>query len=457
MSATGNRLVTFHSPLKMQVDTYKYPELTMPNGKKAPHAVIVKIITTNICGSDLHIYRGSFAVPPGMTMGHEMTGEVIEVGSDVEFIKKGDLVSVPFNVACGRCNNCRHMRTDVCENVNGDQTFVIDKATQHVDCGAYGFNLGPDVKSLDTASGWAGGQGDYLMVPYADFNLLKFPDKSAAMAKIRDLTLLSDILPTAFHGFASPDWPAAPSFGVGQSVLIFGAGPVGRCGAAVAKLLGYGAIIVADYLQERLDLLKPHGVETINLSDGMPIEDHLERITGSRTVDRVIDYVGVDCRGFGPEANVPVENSVTSALLKYVRFGGMTSTVGVYCANPLASKADYKSGSMETEWAQAWIKSPRMSAGQSPTMNYNYGLMQAILYDRMPYLTPMLNTTIITLDEVPEAYQLFAEGSPYKYVIDPHGSVSGQVPKGLNPDKLSAERLAPLKGDPLALGLPGNR
>jgi glutathione-independent formaldehyde dehydrogenase len=124
------------------------------------------------------------------------------------------------------------------------------------------------------------------------------------------------------------DWPAAPAYVVGENILIFGAGPVGRAGAACARLLGAGAIIVADYIQERLDLLKPHGVETINLSDGVPIENHLERITGHREVDRVIDYVGVDCRGFGAEADKIVESAVTNAMLKYVRFGGMTSTVG---------------------------------------------------------------------------------------------------------------------------------
>jgi glutathione-independent formaldehyde dehydrogenase len=268
------------------------------------------------------------------------------------------------------------------------------------------------------------GQGDYLFVPYADFNLLAFPDKDAAMAKIRDLTLLSDVLPTAFHGFAAPDWPAQPAYIVGENVLIFGAGPVGRAGAACAKLLGAGAIIVADFIQERLDLLKPHGVETINLSDGIPIEDHLERITGKREADRVIDYVGLDCRGFGAESDQIVENAVTNALLKYVRFGGMTSTVGVYCPNPISKNRDNKKGSMEVDWASGWIKSPRMSAGQSPTANYNHALMRAILNDRMPYLTPMMNTKIIKLEDAPAAYKEFDDGSAFKYVIDPHGSVA---------------------------------
>ncbi|MDR5749081.1 glutathione-independent formaldehyde dehydrogenase [Caballeronia sp. LZ029] len=403
MAQPGNRIITFEKPLEMKVTTFKFPELITPQGKSAPHGAILKIVTTNICGSDLHIYRGSFPVPKGMTMGHEMTGEVVEVGSDVEFIKKGDLVSVPFNVGCGRCYNCKHMRSEVCENTNTE-----------VDCGAYGFNLG----------GWTGGQGDYLFVPYADFNLLRFPHKDAAMEKIRDLTLLSDVLPTAFHGFAAPDWPAAPAYIVGENVLIFGAGPVGRAGAACAKLLGAGAIIVADFIQERLDLLKPHGVETINLSDGTPIEEHLERITGHREVDRVIDYVGVDSRGFGADKDKVVAAAVTNAMLKYVRAGGTTSTVGVYCANPISKEADAKNGRMDLDWSNAWIKSPRMAAGQSPTANYNHALMRAILNDRMPYLTPMMNVKVIKLEDAPAAYKEFDAGSAFKYVIDPHGSVA---------------------------------
>ena len=177
--AEGNRAVVFHNPGDMRVDSLEYPKLVMPNGKKAPHGAILKMVATNICGSDLHIFRGSFPVPEGMVMGHEMTGEVVEVGSDVEFLTEGDLVSVPFNVACGRCRNCKARRTDVCETTNAD-----------VACGAYGFNLGD----------WQGGQAEYLFVPYADFQLLRFPDKDQAMEKILDLALLSDILPTAFHG-----------------------------------------------------------------------------------------------------------------------------------------------------------------------------------------------------------------------------------------------------------------
>jgi glutathione-independent formaldehyde dehydrogenase len=175
----GNRGVVFRGPRTVRVEKLDYPKLVDPRGNKCDHGVILKLVTTNICGSDEHIYRGRFVAPPGMVMGHENTGEVVETGHDVVFIKKGDLVSVPFNVACGRCRNCIEGHTDICMNTNPE-----------VPCGAYGFNLG----------GRQGGQAEYMMVPYADFQLLKFPDRDKAMEHIRDLTLLSDILPTGFHG-----------------------------------------------------------------------------------------------------------------------------------------------------------------------------------------------------------------------------------------------------------------
>ena len=142
--------------------------------------MILKVVSTNICGSDQHMVRGRTTAPAGMVLGHEITGEVIEKGSDVEMIALGDLVSVPFNVACGRCRACRETNTGVCLTVNPGRAG-----------GAYGY--------VDMG-GWIGGQARYVMVPYADFNLLKFPDKNEALSKIMDLTMLTDILPTGFHG-----------------------------------------------------------------------------------------------------------------------------------------------------------------------------------------------------------------------------------------------------------------
>jgi len=281
---TTNRAVTFMGPHKMEVQDKEYPKLQDPKGRKIEHAAILKIVTTNICGSDLHIYNGRFAAPSGMLMGHENTGEVIEVGSHIERIKKGDIVSVPFNVACGTCRNCKERHTDVCLNANEELGY----------CGAYGFNLG----------GWQGGQAEYMVVPRADFQLLKFPDKDEALEKIRDLTLLSDILPTGYHGCIEA------RVGTGSTVYIAGAGPVGRCAAASAHLLGASCIIVGDESKERLNLVKEAGYEVVDIASATPVPDQLEKIlgTGERWVDAGVDCVGLECHGYGPNgrgSNLP--------------------------------------------------------------------------------------------------------------------------------------------------------
>src|SRR5436305_5744609 len=206
-----NQGVVYLGPGKVEVQSIDFPQMKNPQGKDIQHGVILKILSTNICGSDQHMVRGRTTAPHGLVLGHEITGEVIEKGKDVEFIDIGDVVSVPFNVACGRCRTCREQKTGVCMNVNPSRAG-----------GAYGY--------VDMG-GWVGGQADYVMVPYADFNLLKFPDKAQAMAKIRDLTCLSDILPTGYHGAVSA------GVGPGATVYIAGAGPLGLACAAASELL----------------------------------------------------------------------------------------------------------------------------------------------------------------------------------------------------------------------------
>lgn len=393
----GNRSVVFRGAKNMQVEDLDFPKLQMPNGKKAPHGVVLKIVASNICGSDLHIYRGSFPAPEGMVMGHEMTGEVVEIGSDVEFLKEGDLVSVPFNVACGRCRNCRNGRTEVCQTCNPD-----------ADSAAYGFNLG----------GWDGGQAEYLFVPYADFQLLKFPDRDQAMEKIRDLALLSDILPTAFHGLMEAG--AKP----GSTVYIAGAGPVGRCGAAAARLLGASCIIVGDHDKDRLALMKRNGCETIDLNEDVPLQDQIEKILGEPMVDCAVDYVGTEAHGIGKDADKEDPAYAINQVLDVTRAGGATGIIGIYGPDPLADSKDEQNGIYPIEFGNAWIKSPKITAGQAPIMHYNYELMQAILWDRMPYLSDMLQTKVIGLDDAPQAYADFDNSSQEKYIIDPHGMIA---------------------------------
>src|SRR6266850_5351262 len=240
MASNSNRGVVYVKPGCVEVQNIDFPSFRNPAGKTIDHGVILKVVTTNICGSDQHMVRGRTSAPAGMVLGHEITGEVIEKGSDVEMIEVGDLVSVPFNVACGRCRTCRETNTGVCLTVNPGRAG-----------GAYGY--------VDMG-GWIGGQARYVMVPYADFNLLKFPDKDKALSKIMDLTMLTDILPTGFHG--------ALTAGVnpGSTVYVAGAGPVGLAAAASAQLLGAAIILIGDINEARLSHARNVGFEPINLS-----------------------------------------------------------------------------------------------------------------------------------------------------------------------------------------------
>src|SRR5213083_176834 len=271
----SNRGLAYMGTGKVEIQSIDFPKLEL-GGRKCQHGVILKIVSTNICGSDQHMVRGRTTAPAGLILGHEITGEVMECGRDVEFIKVGDLVSVPFNIACGRCRNCKERATGVCLNVNPSRPGA-----------AYGY--------VDMG-GWVGGQADYVMVPYADFNLLKFPDKAQAMAKIRDLTCLSDILPTGYHG--------AVSAGVttGSTVYVAGGGPVGLACAAACQLLGAAVVMVGDMNPDRLAQAKSFGCETIDLRKGATLAQQIEQILGMPEVDSAVDCVGFEARGHGSEA-----------------------------------------------------------------------------------------------------------------------------------------------------------
>src|SRR6201987_2447004 len=269
----GNHGVVYLGPNHVEVQSIDYPKFVNPAGKKIEHAVILKVVSTNICGSDQHMVRGRTTAPKGLVLGHEITGEVIEKGKDVEFLDIGDLVSVPFNVACGRCRACRERNNGVCLNVNKQQPG-----------GAYGY--------VDMG-GWVGGQANYVLVPYADFNLLKFPNKEQAMEKITDLTMLSDILPTGFHGAVTA------GVGVGSTVYIAGAGPVGLAAAASAQILGAAVIIIGDRQAERLAHAKKVGFETVDISKHDKLGEQIAEILGEPVVDAGIDAGGFEASGPG--------------------------------------------------------------------------------------------------------------------------------------------------------------
>jgi glutathione-independent formaldehyde dehydrogenase len=390
----SNRGVVYVEPGKVEVRNIDYPKLVDPRGKKAQHGVILKVIVTNICGSDQHMVRGRTTAPAGLVLGHEITGEVIEVGTDVQFIQVGDLVSTPFNVACGRCRNCREQATGVCLNVNPARPG-----------GAYGY--------VDMG-GWIGGQAEYVMVPYADFNLLKFPDKAQAMEKIQDLTCLTDILPTGYHGCV------CAGVTTGSTVLISGAGPVGLAAAAAANLLGAAVVIVSDFNKQRLAQAASFGCQTIDLSQGGSIGERLEHILGVPEVDCAVDCVGFEAKERGGAEQPAV---VLNQLMNATRAAGAIGIPGLYVTDdPGAKDEAARTGNLSLRFGLGWAKSHTLFTGQTPVLKYNRGLMMAILHDRIQ-IAKAVNVTVIPLNEAPQGYADFDKGVARKFVIDPHGSL----------------------------------
>jgi glutathione-independent formaldehyde dehydrogenase len=402
-----NRGVAYIEPGKVEIQNIDYPGFEMKDGpgvnpanvgRKTPHGVILRIVSTNICGSDQHMVRGRTTAPTGLILGHEITGEVIERGRDVEFINEGDLVSVPFNIACGRCRNCKERNTGVCLNVNPDRP---GSAYGYVDMG-----------------GWVGGQAEYVMVPYADWNLLKFPDKDQAMEKILDLTMLSDIFPTGYHGCVTA------GVGSGSTVYVAGAGPVGLAAAHAAQFLGAAVVIVGDMNAERLEQARSFGCETVDLTQDASLADQIEQILGVPEVDCAVDAVGFEARGHGKDADHEAPATVLNSIMEVTRAGGKLGIPGLYVTEDPGGVDDAaKHGSLSVRLGLGWAKSHQFTTGQCPVMRYHRELMMAILNDRVQ-IAKAVNATVITLDDAPSGYQDFDKGASKKFVLDPHGLVA---------------------------------
>ena len=392
----GNRGVVYVGPGKVEVQEIALPDLVDPRGRKIEHGVILKVVSTNICGSDQHMVRGRTTAPQGLVLGHEITGEVMEVGRDVETLKKGDLVSVPFNVACGRCQTCKEQNTGVCLSVNPSRAG-----------GAYGY--------VDMG-GWVGGQSEYVMVPYADFNLLKFPDRDQALAKMRDLTCLTDILPTGYHGAVTA------GVGPGSTVYVAGAGPVGMAAAASARLLGAAVVIVGDVNPLRLAHARKVGFETVDVSLDATLGEQIALILGTPEVDCAIDAVGFEARGHGHAgAQHEAPATVLNSLMEVTRAAGKIGIPGLYVTDdPGAKDAAAQKGALSIRFGLGWAKSHSFFTGQTPVMKYNRALMQAILWNRIN-IAEVVGVELISLDDAPRGYAEFDAGAPRKFVIDPHG------------------------------------
>lgn len=394
----SNRGVVYKGAGKVAVESIAYPELALGN-RKCEHGVILKVLTTNICGSDQHMVRGRTTAEEGLVLGHEITGIILEKGRDVEFVDVGDIVSVPFNIACGRCRNCKSGLTGICLNVNPSRPGA-----------AYGY--------VDMG-GWVGGQSEYVMVPYADFNLLKFPDPDQAKEKIKDLTLLSDIFPTGFHGCVTA------GVGPGSTVYVAGAGPVGLAAAVSAQLLGAACVIVGDMIPDRLEQARSFGCETIDLREDGSMEDKIEAITKEREVDCFVDCVGFEAHGCGcGQSHEEAPAAVLNSAMQVTRAGGSIGIPGLYVTEDPGTKDESaKHGALSMRFGLGWAKSHSFHTGQCPVMKYHRGLMQSILFDKVK-IADAVNVQMISLDQAPQGYADFDGGAAKKFVIDPHGEFS---------------------------------
>jgi len=407
VSSTGERrnlAVVYKGPKDVEIKDIGYPEFKDPQGNPAQHAVIVKPIATNICGSDLHMYRGRTDYPPGMAFGHEITGEVVELGSLVSNIQVGDWVSIPFNISCGTCRNCKERKTSLCHSVNVEQPG-----------GAYGFaDMG----------GWQGGQAEYVLVPYADWNCLVLP-KDQVKGKMLEIAMLSDILPTGFNAAVQA------GVGVGKTVYIAGAGPVGICCAASCLLLGASLVVVGDVNASRLPNVQKLGpnIRTLDLTQVSKKANELNKalipLIGGEEVDCSVDCVGWEATAHGGKhgllgGSVEESEMVLNACFSITRSGGALGIPGVYVPiDPKGTDTQHKAGYLPLSFGTCWQKGISIQMGQCPVMAYHRELMLSIIHNRIK-VVEALNVKIISLEEAPAAYKSFNNGEPCKYVLDPH-------------------------------------
>jgi len=292
---------------------------------------------------------------------------------------------------------CKEGNTGVCLNVNPDRP---GSAYGYVDMG-----------------GWVGGQAEYVMVPYADWNLLRFPDKDQALEKILDLTMLSDIFPTGYHGCVSA------GVTTGSTVYIAGAGPVGLAAAHAAQLLGAAVVIVGDMNTRRLAQAESFGCETIDLTQDASLGDQVEQIVGEPMVDAAVDAVGFEAKGHGHDGH-EAPATVLNSVMEVTRQAGQLGIIGLYVTgDPGAADEAAKQGSLSIRIGLGWAKSHSFTTGQCPVMHYHRQLMNAILNDRCQ-IAKAVNATVISLDEAPQGYQDFDKGASQKFVLDPHGMLS---------------------------------
>ncbi|HEX4339964.1 MAG TPA: glutathione-independent formaldehyde dehydrogenase [Polyangiaceae bacterium] len=362
------KALVYRGPRDVKIEEVKDPRIERPTD------VLVRITSTNICGSDLHMYEGRTTVEKGKVLGHENLGEVIEVGDAVVRIKKGDRVCLPFNIGCGFCRNCEKGQTGFCLTTNPGTAGA-----------AYGYaNMGP----------YEGGQAEYLRVPFADFNCLKLPED--AREKEDDYVMLADIFPTGWHATRLAELRP------GESVVVYGSGPVGLMAAYSAMIQGAKQVMVIDRHADRLRLAESIGAIAIDDSKDDPVERVME-LTGGDGADK-----GCECVGW--QAHDPSgheEPNVTmNRLVKSVRPTGVIGVVGVFVPeDPKSPDKLMKEGRIAFDMGTFFSKGLRMGSGQANVKAYNRELRDLIHMGRAK--PSFLISHRLGLDAAPDAYAHF--------------------------------------------------
>ncbi|KAK0448689.1 related to formaldehyde dehydrogenase [Armillaria ostoyae] len=362
------RAVVYESPFRVTVQDVPKPTIEHADD------VIVKGAPRCICGSDLHMYEGRTGAQAGIVFGHENMGIVDEIGSGVALLKKGDRVVMPFNVACGRCLNCEEGRSAFCTHVNPGFAG-----------GAYGYvAMGP----------YQGGQAEYVRVPFADFNALKLPPGTEHE---EDFALLADIFPTGWHGVE------ISGFRPGESVAVFGAGPVGLMAAYSALIRGAAEVYVVDRVPERLAKAKEIGCIPINFTESDPA-DQIIKLRGGKEVDRGVDAVGYQATSSDGKTEQP--NAVLEALIKVVRPTGGLGIPGLYVpTDPGAPDSAAAKGYISFPFGKLFEKGLTVGTGQCNVKSYNRYLRDLIIAGRAkPSFVVSHN---LPLEDATSAYEKF--------------------------------------------------
>ena len=380
------KALVFKAPYEVAVEEVPDPRI------EAPLDAVIRITTANICGSDLHPYEGRAELVAGMVLGHENMGVVEEVGPGVNRVKRGDRVSVPFNLACGTCRNCNDGWTSACLRANPSGQPGA----------GYGYpKMGP----------YRGGQAEYLRVPWADFNLLELP---AGDEHENDFTMLSDIFPTGYHG------TELAKVSPGRSVAIFGAGPVGLMAAHSARVRGAAQVFVVDKEADRLRLAEEFDATPVDLSDGDPVEAIMDATDGLG-VDCGVEAVGYQAHDPGGQEHPGL---VLDNLVSVVRATGAIGVVGVYVSDdPKAATEDAKHGRVDFTYGAAFEKGLSIAAGQCPVKKYNRELRDLII--RGQAFPSRIVSHELSLDDAAGAYASFdkREDGWTKVLLRPGGPV----------------------------------